>query len=101
MSTLAYVGQRDAGKVDYAFGRAMAALGLTDVRVLTAEECGLAELDDVLGELDEAEPQVKRTVLEAAVACIAADRAVTAAEAELLRAVSASISCPMPPVILD
>jgi hypothetical protein len=69
--------------------------------MLTSEECGLAELDDVLDELDEAAPSVKRTILEAAVACIAADRAVTAAEAELLRAVSASISCPMPPIILN
>jgi Zn-dependent protease with chaperone function len=101
MSTLAYVGQRDAGKAGYAYGRAMAALALTDAPMLTSEECGLAELDDVLDELDEAAPSVKRTILEAAVACIAADRAVTAAEAELLRAVSASISCPMPPIILN
>ncbi len=101
MSTLAYVGQRDANKAGYAFGLAMAALGLTDAQILSAEDCGLAELDNVLDELDEAAPQVKRRVLEAAVACIAADHQATASEGELLRAVSASMSCPMPPIILD
>jgi hypothetical protein len=34
------------------------------------------------------------------VASIAADDRVTATEAELLRAVSASMSCPMPPIDL-
>jgi hypothetical protein len=101
MSTLAYVGQRDARSATYAFEQAMGALGLTGARILTVDECGLAELDDVLDELDQAAPQVKRQILEGAVACIAADRDVTAAEAELLRAVSASISCPMPPIMLD
>jgi len=100
MSTLAYVGQRDMGNATHAFDKGMAALGLTGGRLLSVEECGLAELDDVLDELDEAAPPVKRKILEGAVACIAADRDVTAAEAELLRAVSASISCPMPPILL-
>jgi hypothetical protein len=101
ISTLAYVGQRDARSPAYAFGQGMAALGLTGAHILTAEACGLQELDDVLGELDEASPQVKRKILEGAVACNAADRDVTAAEAELLRAISASIGCPMPPIMLD
>jgi hypothetical protein len=100
LSTLAYVGQRDGRGVAHAFEQGRIALGLTGPRLLTAEACGLKELADVLDELDQAAPQVKRKVLEGAVACIAADRDVTAAEAELLRAISASISCPMPPISL-
>ncbi len=101
MSTLAHVGQRDARSATDAFEQAMAALGLTGAHILTPGDCGLAELDDVLGEMDQASPKVKRKILEGAVACIAADREVTAAEGELLRAVSASLSCPMPPIMLD
>jgi len=100
MSTLAYVGQRDDPAAAHAFGQAMVVLGFDGAHILTKKDCGLAELDGVLGELDQAAPQVKRTILEAAVACIAADREATAAEAELLRAVSASMSCPMPPILL-
>jgi hypothetical protein len=56
-------------------------------------------LDRAVARLDAA-AQVKRQVLEAAVACVTADRHITAAEAEVLRAVSAAMSCPMPPVLL-
>ena len=100
MSTLAYVGQRDEQAAAAAFSQAMAVLAIEGAHILTRKDCGLAELDGVLGELDQAAPQVKRQILEAAVACIAADRQATAAEAELLRAVSAAMSCPMPPILL-
>ena len=100
MSTLAYVGQRDEQAAAAAFSQAMAVLAIEGAHILTRKDCGLAELDGVLGELDQAAPQVKRKILEAAVACIAADRQATAAEAELLRAVSAAMSCPMPPILL-
>ena len=101
MSVLAYVGHRDAAAGRHAFEQARSTLGLPQARLRRPEECGLAELDVALGHLDEAAPQVKRQVLEAAVACITVDRKVTAAEAELLRAISASMSCPMPPIMLD
>ena len=99
MSVLAYVGDRNPQAAGHAFAQAWRVLSLPDVRLLPHEECGLAELDAALVELDQAAPQVKKRVLEAAVACITADRQVTAEEAELLRAVSASMSCPMPPIL--
>jgi hypothetical protein len=101
LSTLAYVGQREQGSAASAFDAARSALGLADVTILPRESCTLDGLGRALDDLDEASPEVKRRVLEAAVACIAADHEVTAAEAELLRAVSTSISCPMPPILLD
>jgi Zn-dependent protease with chaperone function len=101
LSTLAYVGQRQPGAAADAFEQARLALDLADARLQPQEDCQLDHLDAALGDLDEAAPQVKRQILQAAVACITADRQVTAAEAELLRAVSASMSCPMPPLMLD
>lgn len=101
MSVLAYAGHRDVGAAEYAFEQARLKLDLARTRLYGRDEFGLAELDAALAHLDEAAPQVKRQVLEAAVACITADGKVTAAEAELLRAVSASMSCPMPPIMLD
>ena len=95
------MGHRDTDSAAHAFEQARLALGLADARLRPQEECGLAELDAALHHLDEASPQVKRQILEAAVACITADHDVTVEEAELLRAVSASISCPMPPIMID
>jgi len=101
LSTLAWVGQRDEPGAGYAFEQARLKLGLTQARLRHPDECGLDALGGALDELDAAAPQVKRQILEAAVACISADRRITAAEAELLRAVAASMSCPMPPLLME
>jgi Zn-dependent protease with chaperone function len=99
ISVLAYVGHRDAGAVQQAFERGRDRLRLPQVRLRRQEECSLPALDAALSRLDEAAPEVKRRVLQGAGACVTADRQVTATEAELLRAVSASMSCPMPPLL--
>ncbi len=99
MSVLAYVGQRDTLSAEHAFEQAQVTLGLAKAQLLPHERCSLADLDKALRQLDETAPKVKRRILEAAVACITADDRVTATEAELLRAVAASISCPMPPIL--
>jgi Zn-dependent protease with chaperone function len=99
LSTLAYVGQRDDARAAAAFARGVEALGRADLRLLPRQTAGLRALDESLGVLDTAAPDVKRRVLDGAAACIAADGEVTAGEAEILRAVSATIGVPMPPVL--
>ena len=99
LSSLAYVGARNVEAAATAFAEARLVLGLLQARLRAPEDSGLRTLDGALTALDEAAPQVKRRVLHAAVACIAADREVTAAEAELLRAISASFGAPMPPLL--
>ena len=59
----------------------------------------LNEFDQGLDRLAEAQMPVKRRVLEAASRTVAADGVVTVEEAELLRAVSAVLGCPLPPFI--
>jgi Zn-dependent protease with chaperone function len=98
MSALAHIGHDDGTGAARAFAQARDVLGLADA--VPAAAITLSGLDQSLLRLDAAAPQVKRQVLEAAVACITADRRITAAEAEVLRAVSAAMSCPMPPVLL-
>ncbi|MCY3591652.1 MAG: M48 family metallopeptidase [Acidobacteria bacterium] len=99
MSVLAYVGDRNPQAAERAFAAGWRVLSLPERRLLPHEACGFTELDAALVELDRSLPQVKKRTLKAAVACITADRQVTVDETELLRAVSASMSCPMPPVL--
>lgn len=99
LSVLARAGQRDAAAADEAFEHGRRSLNLPRGHARRAEGNGLAALDDALTALDEAAPRVKRQILQAAVACITADDTVTATEAELLRALSASLGCPMPPLL--
>ncbi len=99
LSVLAYVGNRERRAAEGAFAEGWKVLSLPERRLLPHEECDFTALDAALVELDRAAPQVKKHALEAAVACITADREVTVEEGELLRAVSAWINCPMPPIL--
>ena len=99
LSTLAHTGHRDEASAREAFEQAKRLAALPQARFRQGEECGLEAVDAALTVLEEAAPRVKRQVLQAAAACIAADRKVTIAEAELLRAISASLGCPMPPLL--
>ena len=99
LSVLAYVGSRDPQAAERAFAEGWRVLSLPERGLLPQEACGFTALDAALVELDRAAPQVKKRALEAAVACITADRQVTVEEGELLRAVSAWINCPMPPIL--
>jgi hypothetical protein len=98
MSALAQIGHADGVSAAQAYAQARGRLGLG--QPAPAASLTLDALDRSLARLDLAAPDVKRQVLEAAVACITADRQVTATEAEVLRAVSAAMSCPMPPLLL-
>ena len=99
LSTLAYTGHRDEAAAQEAFEQAKWYVDLPQARFRRGEECGLEAVDVALTVLEEAAPRIKRQVLQAAGACIAADRKITIAEAELLRAMSASLGCPMPPLL--
>jgi len=101
LSMLAYAGHRDPESAQHGFDEAKRRLGVPDARLHAADAVQFAALDAALAAVEESAPSVKRQVLRAAVACIAADRTVTATEAELLRAMSASIGSPMPPLLLD
>ncbi len=99
LSTLAHTGHRDEAAAREAFEQAKRHVELPQARFRRGEECGLEAVDAALTVLEEASPRIKQQVLRAAAACIAADRKITSAEAELLRAMSASLGCPMPPLL--
>jgi len=97
LSTLAYVGQTDPEDIAKAFQAGSKNLP-GQVTILPKPECTLEKLDAALGELAQSSPNVKREVIGAVTACIAADGQVTLEEGELLRAIAAVLACPMPPI---
>ena len=99
LSTLAHTGHRDETVAHEAFEQAKHHVNLPQARFRRDEECGLEAFGTALTVLEESSPKIKRQILRAAAACITADRKVTIAEAELLRAMSASLGCPMPPLL--
>jgi hypothetical protein len=101
LSTLAQLGHRNAADARAAFDKAVTGAGLSParVRVVPGEQRGLDALDGALAELVRATPRCKRQILEACAICISADHEVTVREAELFRAVSDALDCPMPPLL--
>jgi Zn-dependent protease with chaperone function len=61
----------------------------------------IEKLDKSLKKISQAQPLIKEKILKAAVACILVDNKITTAEAELIRAISAVLDCPMPPILVD
>jgi Zn-dependent protease with chaperone function len=99
LSTLAHAGHRDTQAAGNAFDKAWRTMRLPEAHLLEINQSGVGLLDDAVERLAGAAPPIKRQVLRAAIACVTADRQVTATEVELVRAVSASLGCPMPPVL--
>ena len=99
LSALASVGSDDANEIQKAFEagspylRTPAALAL-----LPREQCGVEPLDAALNRLALAVPIIKKNLLEACIHVVGADGVILEAEAELLRAVSDTLDCPMPPL---
>ena len=95
LSVLAHAGGADA-KQSFAVGARI--LGL-DLRFFDRDAASLAAAEDSLRVLAEASPKQKRKILEAAIAIVVADRAVTVDEGELLRAIAEALDCPVPPLL--
>jgi Zn-dependent protease with chaperone function/uncharacterized tellurite resistance protein B-like protein len=77
------------------FAAARAELGLA-IELAPKERLGLTELDRALLELNRLPPLHKAKLLKACAACVNADGLIAPVEAELLRAVAATLNCPMP-----
>jgi len=102
LSTLAREGHdgEEAAKRAFELGRArLRGVDPDTVPFLGEDECGLRALDEALDRLATVTPRVKRTILEAAGAAIAADEQVTLEEGELFRGVADVLDCPMPPLL--
>lgn len=69
------------------------------LRLLPPEACRLANLDDALRTLTRVSAKQRRRLIDAAAAVICADGEVQVREAELLRAISDMLDCPMPSLL--
>ena len=101
ISSLACTAGSDAETMQTAYQAGAAHLAAaTKLNQLPAAECGLQELDQSLVALVGVGPNLKRQLIEAAAATVSADGYLQIQEAEMLRAISDSLDCPMPPLAI-
>ena len=99
ISALANVAGSDEETIETAFlaGRSKIENEVT-VEYLDADSCGFGQIDEALARLNTLEPVLKKIVIEAFAKTVSADGYIQRQEAELLRAISDAIGCPMPPM---
>jgi uncharacterized tellurite resistance protein B-like protein len=99
LSTLAWLGARDEAGAQAALDAATAAAGVPGRwRPLPRERARAAAIEAALERLDGAAIPLKGRVLAACAACALADGRLVPAEAEVVRAVAASLGLPVPPM---
>ncbi|MDA0989894.1 MAG: Zn-dependent protease with chaperone function, partial [Verrucomicrobia bacterium] len=100
LSALAYFGHDQLSQAERAFAQGFVQLQTGTHRdLLPLQGIGLQTVDDALNRLAAASPTQSKRILAACVACVSADNKVTVEEAELLRAIADSLSCPIPPLL--
>jgi len=101
VALLARTGTDDEAVAAAAFASGMRALGVEGARLPPASLLTLGELEAALARLNAASFAVRRLALRGAATTALADHTVQPREVELLRALSAALDCPMPPVITN
>lgn len=66
-----------------------------------ASTCGRIDFARALYQFEQATPQLKERLIRSCATCICANRQVTPAEYELLRAICSSLDCPLPPLTIE
>ena len=98
LSILAYSNKQEGIDTEAAYTKGAEMLGL-GTPLQATENISFEALNAALDRLVQLKPLQKPALLKAFVACITADKEVAAIEAELLRAIAATIDCPMPPFV--
>ena len=97
LSMLAHSGQSAEADVERAFNQGMAEIGKT-ATPLPKSDYSLRNLDAALTVLAGAAPKLKKLIVSACVACVAADGKVTPREGQLVQTVAAILGVPVPPI---
>jgi Zn-dependent protease with chaperone function len=100
LSALAHASSENADEAARAFAEGASQLKLVEGRIslLSELDSGLVQLDAALDRLQGASGPIKQRLLMAGAHVVAADGVLLTAEAELLRAVAASLDVPVPPM---
>ena len=101
LSALSRVGADSAPAAAAAFAAAVARIPplAGQIQLLSTEICTLERVSAALDRLVQASPAIRKVVLVAGSAAVAADGVVEPDEADLLRAVADSLDCPIPPLL--
>ena len=100
LSVMAYAGHREQNNVEKAFSAAIKTLALGGLQLLPKNKASFSGLDHALEKLEQLRPLFKPQLLKACAISVVHDQKISPVEAELLRAFSDALGCPMPPIVV-
>ncbi len=100
LSRLAEAGHADHAMADAAFASAVGTLPSTTGLTIPPGPVSFSDLRAALDRLSLSDWRIREATLNACAHCVCYDRKVTAAEAELLRAVAYAMGLPLPPFLI-
>lgn len=98
LSIIAHATPQKNLSTEQAFGKGAAALGL-QTSLLPLSAINFEKLNAAIDVLADLKPLQKPALLKACAVTITADQTIAPIEAELLRAIAATLDCPMPPLV--
>ncbi len=99
LTVLARVGTKDPEQADATYAQVMQYFDNGQTGPVPAGECTASRLTLVLEKLTRLSPFLKKSLLNACADCVLHDERILPGEAELLRAIAASLDCSMPPLL--
>jgi Zn-dependent protease with chaperone function len=97
VSAVAHMSHHEADEVTRAFGRGLETLTIRG-SIVAREECTFEAIDKALTILAQASPDLKEKITEAVLEAAGVDGFITVEEAEMVRAIAASLDAPVPPI---
>ena len=99
LSAMAWFGTDQFSAAEDAFAAGCRELGVSNLKLLPAEQAGLKAMDTALDRLAETIPPLKQKLVAAVTAAVSADGVFTPDECEALRAVADALDCPLPRIL--
>ncbi len=99
LSVVARAGAEDPQLAQRAYAQAIGSFGIQEESPLDIQHCQAGALSRALQRLARLSPLLKPALIEACADCVLHDGKLLPAEAELMRAISVSLDCPMPPLL--
>jgi hypothetical protein len=99
LTLMSRTGARSAHQSEEAFTMAMRSFTKVSLGQAGEAYCRLESMEAVLSKLSGLSPLLKESLIGACADCVLHDGRIALEEAELLRAVAASLDCPMPPFV--
>ena len=99
ISMMAQTSRQTDEKVSLVYNGVMQTFAFGELGMIPVKECDFKMVSSALNKLNYLSPLLKRSLIAACVDCVLDDGVVMPDEAELLRATTESLDCPMPPIL--